>query len=406
MMAALITRRSIKAAFAASLLLSLSAAALYAQQPFYGPRATGMAGAQTASVNDSTALLANPAGLGVDPKLDAELFGSALASDRGNFVSSVDYLSGFVPSTITPGQIQGIVASFGNLARPGTGAVGSGAGGLTLSERGLAVSADVVAYAGVYPTVDLVHVQPGDDRATGIKFNTTGVNSIGLEARELRVGYAYGFYGRTLLVGVTTRYIWGRTFYNHASVFDVNQDNIGSIIIDAMKANARNSNAFTFDAGVLLNVISTVKVGVVGSALTQPKFEVKQDPLNPALTGAPASVSLPRTVRAGAAATPISALTVAVDYDLLASDTFIPGGKSQQLSIGAEVKLPIFAVRAGTWIDFKSPTSHWSYAAGLGLNLTVVSIDASVLLSPQGGLKLKSPERLDVGGSVGAHFRF
>ena len=115
---------------------------------------------------------------------------------------------------------------------------------------------------------------------------------------------------------------------------------------------------------------------------------------------------MPRTVRAGAAVTPISALTVAIDYDLLASDTMIPGGKSQQLSIGAEVKLPILSIRGGTWRDFKSPTPRWAYSGGLGLNLTVVSIDAALLFSPEGGLSFTSPNKLDVGGAIGGHFRF
>ena len=52
-----------------------------------------MGGAQTSTVNDSTALWANPAGLGVDPHLDFELFGSALATDRGNFQTSVNTLA-------------------------------------------------------------------------------------------------------------------------------------------------------------------------------------------------------------------------------------------------------------------------------------------------------------------------
>lgn len=398
------TRRTAKAVFAASLLVSLPAAFLVAQQPFFGSRATGMAGAQTAVASDGTALWANPAGLGVDPKLDLILFGSALATDRGQFMSSVNVLSAFDPNK--PAQAAAAVAALDVLARPGVGAVGSGAAGLVVAERGLAVSAGGVAYSGVYPTIDLVHVAPNNNPATGIPFNTSGLNAIGLEAREVRVGYAYGLYGRTLLVGATVRYIWGRTYYNHTGIFDVGQNNVGSIVLDSLKHNSKGTNAFTFDAGVLLNVISSVRVGVVAASLTEPKFDVKQDAANPSLLGAPAFVRLPRTVRAGAAVTPLSALTVAVDYDLMASNTLVPGGKSRQLSIGAEVNVPIFAIRAGTWRDFEAVDPHWSYAAGFGLKLAVISIDASILLSQQGGLKFTSPSRKDVGAAVDAHFRF
>jgi hypothetical protein len=399
------TRRSTEAVFAASLLLSLPAAFLLAQQPFFGPRAAGMAGAQTAVASDGTALWTNPAGLGIDPKLDLDLFGSALASDRG-FMASVNVLTGLDRAHITPAQLTAAIASLGSLARPGVGVVGSGVAGLVVAERGLAVSAGEVAYAGVYPNVDLIHVQSGSDPNTGFPLNKTGLNSVGLEAREVRVGYAYGLYGRTLLVGAAVRYIWGRTYYNHTSVFDVGQDNIGSLVIEALKKNAKSTSAFTFDVGAMVNVLSSVRVGVVAASLTEPKFDVKQSATNPELLGAPAYVRLPRTVRAGAAVTPISALTVAVDYDLVASNTLVPGGKSRQLSIGAEVNVPIFAIRAGTWRDFEALDPHWSYAAGFGLKLTVVSIDASILISQQGGLKFTSSNRKDVGAAVDLHFRF
>lgn len=406
MMCALMTRRHARVFFAASVLLSLSAAFLSAQQPFIGPRAAGMAGAQTAVANDSTALWANPAGLGVEPKLDLDLFGAALATDRGHFVTSVNVLTAIDPVHATAAQVTAALTALGSLARPGVGAVGSGVAGLGLAERGLAVGVGDVAYAGVYPNIDLVHILPGNDPNTGLAFNNSGVSSIGLEAREVRVGYAYGLYGRTLLVGAAVRYIWGRTYYNHTRAFDVGQDNVGSLIIDSIKQNSRSTSGFTFDVGAMLNVLSTVRVGIVGAALTEPKFDVKQSATNPSLEGAPAFVRLPRTIRAGAAVQPMSALTVAVDYDLLASKTLVPGGKSRQFAVGVEINVPIFAIRAGTWHDFEAPDPHWSYTAGFGLKLTVVSINASIMISNDGGVSLTSPKKRDVGAAVDAHFRF
>lgn len=365
-----------------------------------------MAGAQTAVANDATALWANPAGLGLDPRLDFDVFASPLASDRGGFQASVNALAGLNRNTLTPSQATAALATLTSLARPGVGAVASGVAGLVLGERALAIGVGDVAYAGVYPTVDLVHTVPGGGPATGYLFNTSGMNAIGLEAREVRIGYSYGLYGRTLLVGTAARYIRGRTYYNHTGIFDVGQNNLGSTIVDSLKENTKNTNAFTFDVGVMFNVLSTVRVGVVAAALTEPKFDVKQSATNPTTLGAPAFVQLPRTVRAGAAVTPISALTVAVDYDLLASNTLVPGGKSRQLSAGVEINLPIFAIRAGTWRDFEAIDPHWSYSAGFGLKLTVLSINAAVMLSEQGGLNWKSPARRDLGAAIDAHFKF
>jgi hypothetical protein len=368
-----------------------------------------MAGAQTAVASDSTALWANPAGLGVEPKLDLDLFGSALAADRGRFVSSLNALTALDPALVAvgnPAQLQAAVATLHNLAGPGVGAIGSGVAGLVVAERGLAIGVGEVAYAGVYPNIDLVHILPGTDPNTSFRFNGTGVNAVGLEAREVRVGYAYGLYGRTILVGAAVRYIWGRTYYNHTSIFEVGQDNVGAVIVDAVKKNEKTTSRFTFDAGAIVNIISTVRVGIVSTSMTEPKFDVTQSAVDPALLGAPAYVRLPRTVRAGAAVTPLSALTVAVDYDLVPSNTLIPGGKSRQFSAGVEVNVPLFAIRAGTWHDFEAPDPHWSYSAGLGLKLLMLSINASVMLSQEGGLSLTSPKRRDVGAAVDAHFRF
>lgn len=360
-----------------------------------------MAGAQTAAASDSSALWANPAGLGVDPKLEVNLFAGAVGTDRNVFVSSVDFLAGIDPNTVTGSELAQAIATLVSLKRPGTGLVASGVAGLVVAERGLAIGIGDVAYASVYPTVDLTNIQPPD-----IAKNQTAVDSIGLEARELRVGYSYGLYGRTLLIGAAVRYIFGRTYYAHTSVFDLKQDNLGSMIIEALKQNSRGTDTFTFDVGMVLNIVSTLKVGIVGAALTNPKFDMKQETGNPTLIGVPAYVRLPRTVRAGAAFTPLSPLTIALDYDLVSSDTLLPGGKSRQFSGGVELKVPLFSVRGGAFRDFEAPDPHWSYSAGFGLNLAVLEFDVAAVLSESGGFNFTSPKRKDLGTSAGLRFHF
>ena len=381
-------------------LLLLLAAPVLAQQPWAGPRAIGMAGAQVGAANDATALWNNPAGLGVDPKLEFNVFGGALASDRNNFVSSVNFLAGLDPNTITSQELLQAIATLGNLNRPNTGLIASGVAGLAVAESGLAIGIGDVAYASVYPMIDLTNVTPPT-----FPNNTTGVNSIGLEAREVRIGYSYGLYGRTLLIGATARYIVGRTYYAHTSIFDVQQDDLGSMIVEALKQNSKNTNAFTFDVGLMLNIIQTLRVGIVGQALTNPKFDMKQESNNMTLIGVPAYIRLPRTIRIGGAFTPISILTIAADYDLLASDTLLPGGKSRQFSAGVEVKLPIVSLRAGTFTDFEAPNQHWSYSAGVGLNLSIIEIDVAAVLSESGGLNFTSPERKDLGATAGVRIK-
>jgi hypothetical protein len=251
-----------------------------------------------------------------------------------------------------------------------------------------------VAYAGVYPTVDLVRVLPGNDPATGFVNNATAVSYAGLEAREARLAYSMSFFAKALLVGATARYIQGRTYFLHQSVFDTTSSDPAGLARDAFNENERRTDRFAFDAGAMVNILGKVRVGLVSTAINEPEFDVAHDPANPSLIGAPASLRLPRTLRAGVAGEPIGMLTVAADYDLIETDTLVPGGKSRQFSFGAELKLPLFALRAAR-SDSAAPDPHWAYSAGSAGRTSSPSTPRSS--SPPRGLSLSSTNRRDVG---------
>ncbi|MGH9368212.1 MAG: hypothetical protein ACRD3M_11120 [Thermoanaerobaculia bacterium] len=389
-------------------LLSASPSLLPAQTPFFGPRAAGMAGAMTAVADDGTALWTNPAGLARDPRTDLDLFGGAVASERGALREFLEPLSGLDLAALSqnPSAILPVIGDLAALAQPGTGIVGSGAAGLVFGWSGLALGIGDTAYAGVYPNVDLTHVLPGEDPDTSIRFNDTAIRSAGLEAREVRLGLSKAFLQRALLVGVTGRYVMGRTYYVSQSVFDLDLGNPMTIARRALQENPRNTNRFTFDAGAMLNILGKVRVAVVSTSVNEPSFAVTQDPSNPDLEGAPESLKLPRTLRAGVAFEPIGALTLAVDGDLVANDTLIPGGQSQQISAGIEVSLPLFAIRAGAFRDVAAPDPHWAYSAGFGIGLPQLSVNGAVVLSTYQGLSLSSANQRDVGAALNGRFRF
>ncbi|HYT31397.1 MAG TPA: hypothetical protein VEO37_02285, partial [Thermoanaerobaculia bacterium] len=91
-----------------------------------------MAGAATAVADDGTAVWTNPAGLARAERMDLEIFGSGVASNRNGFTSIVDRLSSLdlqavragEPATITRG-----LRDLNLLAQSGTGVVGSAAAG-------------------------------------------------------------------------------------------------------------------------------------------------------------------------------------------------------------------------------------------------------------------------------------
>jgi hypothetical protein len=390
----------------AALAALLSAAAVSAQTPFIGPRAAAMGGAAVAVADDGTALWTNPAGLARDPRIDVDLFGAAVATDRGDFRRAIGTLAGLDLGSLDPDSVRLALAAISDLAGPGAGLVGSGAAGFVVGWNGLAVGVGDLAYAAAYPNLDFVHVVPGGGPSNGLAFNQTAARSAALEAREARVGYARSFFGKTLLVGVAARYILGRTYYVSERAFDFDTSNPIEQLRRAFDENARRTDRFAFDAGAMVNLAGKLRFGLVTTALNEPSFAVKRDANDPRLAGAPRELTLPRTLRAGAAFTPISALTVAIDGDLIATDTLLPGGKSRQLSAGLEVRLPLFAVRAGTFRDFSAPDPHWAYSAGIGLGVSRLSVNAAVVLSTYQGLSLSSANQRDLGAAVDARFRF
>ena len=162
------------------------------------------------------------------------------------------------------------------------------------------------------------------------------------------------------------------------------------------------------EEGVLfmLNLAGIVRVGLVSTAINEPEFDVATHTGDPTLIGAPKTLHLPRTLRSGVAVQPLAMLLVAIDYDLIETDTLIPDAKSRQLSAGVELKLPLFAIRAGAFHDSAAIDPHWAYSLGFGLGLKMLSVNASVVLSTEGGTSLSSSNRRDLGAALDARFRF
>jgi F plasmid transfer operon protein TraF len=401
-----------------SILVLLGIAAswpLFAQSPVVGPRAAGMGGASVGVADDGTALWTNPAGLARDPRIDVEIFGGAVATNRGDFTASVDRLSSIDLDRIRRGLdlnlIPGAVRDLVLLARPGTGVVGSGTAGLVVGKSGFALGIGEVAYAGVYPVIDLVNVlPPAVDPARSFNLNRTSLSFAGLEAREARLGYGTSLFSSLLYVGGAVRYIQGRTYFVRESLFDEDLSDPVAVARKAFRENQRDTNKLAFDAGAMLNLAGILRVGLVSTAINEPEFDVADPGATPGgvptLAGAPKTLRLPRTLRAGVAVQPVGMLLVAIDYDLRETATLIPGAGSRQLAAGVELKLPLIAIRAGGFRDQAAIDPHWAYSLGFGLGLKMLSVNASVVFSTEGGTSLSSTNRRDLGGAVDARFRF
>ena len=389
----------------AAVLLAIGAP-VRAQYPWAGARATGMGGAQVGAVDDNSAIWSNPAALASQQGLEFQLLGSFAAQNRNNLVGTIVDLSELPWDEILDGQrpdlIPGAIAGILSVAQPGTAVVGSGVVGLVASYKGFAVSIGDVPYVGIYPIIDRQHIVPGGGPDNGLQFNETGLYLSGLSAREARVGYGLKLLEGMLEVGAAGRYVSGVTYFASCGVVVGTQcdgSDLGDLIHDAFQENARTTNKFTFDAGARVN-FGILKLGISGTSLTQPEFTVAD------VTGSPGVIPLPRQLRGGVAVSVLSFLTLAGDGDLIASDTLVPGVESQQISLGAEIKIPLFAFRGGATYDFKSVDPTWAYSLGVGFGIPILSVDLAVLFGPTGGLNPNNADREALGGAASVRLHF
>lgn len=394
------TRRLRPRILLAALAVLAAARPALAQFPWAGARASGMGGAQVAAVSDNSAAWSDPAALAGLKGWSVQLLGGGTAQNRNNLVGTLTQLGrlpwGDISSGSRPDLIPVALLGIANLARPGTAVIASGVFGAVVSYDGFAFSIGDVPYAGIYPVIDLEHVGPGD-----IGQNQTGLSLVGLSAREARLAYGHGFFSGVLEAGGAVRYVSGVTYFGRCGVVDdsCQGQDLSELIHDAFQENARTTSKIAFDAGVRAN-FGILKVGVAGLSLNQPTFTVAN------VVGSPGSVPLPRQIRGGAAVDALSFLSVAVDGDLIKSDTLVPNVQSQQLSLGIEARIPLFAFRAGATYDFASVNPTWCYTAGVGFGIPLISIDLAVNWGPTGGFNWQNPDREMLGAAASLKLHF
>jgi hypothetical protein len=337
----------------------LLAAVAGAQTPSPGAKAIGMGGTFVATGDDATSLWGNPAGLAQCPLGCGVLFGSAVGTDENGFAKTLrDDFSGLDLASLTdPAEIARLEGDLARLQVQGTGVIGSGNAGIAYALRGWAIGIGATVYTGAYPVIHTIDVG-------GVTLPSLASRVIlkGLEARELRLGYAGTYSGLT--IGIDGRYIEGRTYLADESLADV-ADDPAQIFRDALKKNERQTNKFSADIGATYSFAGKVRLGVVGQNLNEPEFTVADG----------STVPLPRTYRAGAAFAPVSfdGIVFSADADINHQKTLIPGLTSRRIAGGAQ----IFFLQVGAFRDLDAVDPHWAYTAGLHLGLKVLSIGIS-----------------------------
>ncbi len=322
-----------------------------------GPRAAGMGGAGVAVTTDALATYWNPAGLAMTQTVDIRIQVSGQVTDRHGVLQAMKDIEDLDLSNAANAARAQDLAN--RLNRPGASLSASGATGLYFKGHfgdhafGFNVS-DVFTGGGFLSRQ--VTVTPGSP------ITVDGQMALrGLEARQAAFSYAYAFADKTFSIGVTAKAIQGAAYSGTATINgqDVTlSDNFGK---------SKLSSAFSVDVGAIYRPASWLRFGVIAKDITQPEFDAPDG----------TKLKMLPQVRGGVAVNPYSSLTLTADMDVTSNKTFVPGIKSQVLSVGAEQTIlnEFLSLRAGAFKNVQDAASTITPTAGIGLRIFALRVD-------------------------------
>ena len=360
--------------------LIIPAQALALEFVTVGPRAMGMGGAGVAVTTDSLATYWNPAGLAMTQTVDIRFQGSGQVIDRLGIADAVHDLEKFDPNDPNAAAKAQDIAN--RINRPGATVSINGSAGLYikghLGEHAFGVNISDVATGGGFVSnpVTVNTIPP---------VSLTGAMALrALEVRQAAFSYAYAFSDKMFSIGVTGKFLQGAAYSGSTTLTggtDVTiTDNFGK---------ATTSTAFGIDVGAIYRPSSWLRFGLVAKDINQPTF-------NDVGGG---ELKLGPQVRGGVALNPYSSLTLTADVDATSNKTFVPGVKSQVLSLGAEQTIfsEFLSFRVGAFKNMKDAGTPFTPTAGLGLRIFALRVDVG------GGYDFREEGAL-VSGSVSLTF--
>ena len=362
----------------------LPAQALALEFVTVGPRAMGMGGAGVAVTTDALATYWNPAGLAMTQTVDIRVQGSGQVIDRLGIADAVHDLETFNPND--PNLAANIVKAqdiANRINRPGATVSLNGSAGLYikghLGEHAFGLNVSDIATGGGFVST------PVTPTRIGPTVSLTGAMALlGLEVRQVAFSYAYAFSDKTFSIGVTGKILQGAAFSGSTTLTggtDVSiTDNFGKPTL---------STAFGIDVGAIYRPSSWLRFGLVAKDINQPTFDAPGG----------GELKLGPQIRGGIAINPYSSLTLTADVDATSNKTFVPGVKSQVLSVGAEQTIfsEFMSFRLGAFKNMKDAGTPFTPTAGLGLRIFAFRMDVG------GGYDFREQGAL-VSGSVSMTF--
>jgi hypothetical protein len=322
----------------------------------------GMGGTGVAVTTDALATYWNPAGLAMTQTVDIRIQGGGQVIDRLGIADAVHDLEKFNPSD--PNIAANLVKAqdiADRINRSGATVSVNGSAGLYikghLGEHAFGLNISDVATGGGFVSI------PVTPTLNGSTVSLTGAMALrGLEARQVAFSYAYAFADKTFSIGVTGKIIQGAAYSGSSTLTggtDVTiTDNFGKPTL---------STAFGIDVGAIYRPSSWLRFGAVAKDINQPTFNAPDG----------GELKLGPQVRGGVAINPYSSLTLTADVDATSNKTFVPGVKSQVLSLGAEQTIfsEFLSFRLGAFKNMKDAGTPFTPTAGLGLRIFALRVD-------------------------------
>lgn len=330
-----------------------------------GPRAMGMGGAGVAVTTNALATYWNPAGLAMTQTVDIRAQGGGQAFDRLGLGDALHDLENFDTGDTSPANLAKAQSIADRVNRPGAAISVNGSAGLYLKghlgEHAFGFNVSDVATGGGFVSTPVQASQPG---GAGTPITVAGQMALrGLEARQLAFSYAYAFSDKTFSIGITAKVIQGAAYNGSTDL----QGGSGVSTTDHFGKPAI-STTYGIDIGAIYRPSSLIRFGVVAKDINKPTFDAAGG----------GELKLEPQVRVGVAINPYSTLTLTADVDATSNKTFVPGVKSQLLSLGVEqtVLSEFLSFRVGTFKNMQDASTPFVPTAGLGLRWFSFRADA------------------------------
>lgn len=321
-----------------------------------GPRAMGMGGAGVAVTTNALATYWNPAGLAMTQTVDVRVQGGGMAFDRLGLGDALNDLEKFNTGDTSPANLTRAQSIADRVNQSGATISVNGSAGLYLKghlgEHAFGFNVSDVATGGGFVSTPVGASQPG---GPGTPITVAGQMALrGLEARQLAFSYAYAFSDKTFSIGITAKVIQGAAYRGSTDL----QGGSGVSTIDHFgKPNI--STTYGIDIGAIYRPSSWIRFGIVAKDINKPTFDAAEG----------GELTLEPQVRAGLAVNPYSTLTLTADVDATSNKTFVPGVKSQLLSLGLEQTIlsEFLSFRVGTFKNMQDASTPFVPTAGLGI---------------------------------------